>query len=392
MWSDTELGTTLERVNPVPDPDALPDRGERLWASLSSKRTGVSRQALRPRYRRRAVLVGVTLAVVIAVPAIAMWFDGPPPLDRDFNSPDPPILAVYGNEQGIPDGCAWRMAFGPNGVPLVGGHCGVLELTDGRWVPIADEEAVGLTLWDLAADEDGGIWIGSPDQPLRRLVGDTFVEMEIGSPYVAIGHDGTIWAVDFPHTDGATERPPTLVYYSAGSWQHIGGASADNGASEGVSDIAVGSDGTVWILIGNELARVSDGRLEVAEIDGPDPGFPMFLAAAADGAVWIAVQSNEVVDRLGISDVLAYIVRYDGKSSSSLEVPFAEINDLAVHPDGTIWASSVHGVFSYDGEEWTRYGMAEGMPINATDFVEIGPDGAIYAGTTRGLVHIHTGR
>ena len=393
MWSDTDLGTDLERLNPVPDPEALPDHSETLWTSLSSQRTGVSRQPLRPRYRRRAVLVAVAFITLLAVPAVALWLDdGPPPLDRDFNTPEQPILTVYGSEQGIPDGCAWKIAFAPSGTPLVGGHCGVLQLTDGQWMLIADEEAVGLTLMDLAVDDEGGIWIGSPDQPLRRVIGDSVVEMGIGSPYVAIDHDGTIWAVDFPYSGNATEGPPTLVSYSAGSWQHIGGTSVDNGASEGVSDIAIGSDGTVWILIGDELARVSDGRLEVAEIDGADNGSPTYLAAAPDGAIWIVVASNEVVDRLGVSDVLAYIVRYDGTSSSSLEVPFTEINDLAVHPDGTIWASSAHGVFSYNGEEWTRFGMAEGMPVNETDFVEIAPDGSIYAGTARGLVHIDTDR
>ena len=36
--------------------------------------------------------------------------------------------------------------------------------------------------------------------------------------------------------------------------------------------------------------------------------------------------------------------------------------------------------------------MAEGMPVNETDFVEIAPDGSIYAGTARGLVHIDTDR
>jgi hypothetical protein len=391
MWSETELGATLERVNPVPDPEALPDHGERLWASLSSKRTGVPRQSRRPRYRRRAVLVGVTLAVVMAVPAIALWLDGPPPLDRDFETPEQPILTVYGSEQGIPDGCAWRIAFVPNGTPLVGGYCGVLELTDGRWVLIADQEAVGLSLMDLAVDDDGDIWVGSPDQPLRRLIGDAVVEMEIRSPHVAIGHDGTIWAVDFPYSGNATEGPPTLVSYSAGSWRHIGGASVDDGVSEGVRDIAVGSDGTVWVLIGGELARVFGDRLEVADFDGPDSGSPMFLATAPNGAIWIVMESNEAVDRLGVSDVLAYIVRYDGSSSTSLEIPFSEINDLAVHPDGTLWASSPHGVFSYNGEEWTRYAMAEGMPINEANFVEIAPDGSVYAGTELGLVNIPTG-
>lgn len=393
MWSDTDLGATLERVNPVPDVEALPDHGERLWASLSSQRSGVSREVLRPRYRRRAVLVAVGLIVLLAAPAVALWLDdGPPPLDRAFNSPEEPILAVYGSELGLPDGCAWRIAFAPTGTPLVGGYCGVLELTDGRWVLIADEEVVGPGLNDLAVDDDGGVWVASPDQPLRRLIGDTVVEMEIGSPYVAIDADGTIWAVDFPYAGDAAAGPPTLVSYSAGSWRHIGGASVDNGASEGVSDVAIGSDGTVWILIGDELARVSGGRLEVAEFDGPANGSPMSIETAPDGAVWVVVASNEVIDRLGVSDTLAYIVRYDGSSSTSLEVPFSEINDLAVHPDGTVWASSPHGVFSYDGEEWTRYGMAEGMPVNQAEFVEIAPDGSVYAGTELGVVHIRSDR
>ena len=139
--------------------------------------------------------------------------------------------------------------------------------------------------------------------------------------------DGVIWAVDFPNVDGP-HGPPTLVSYSAGSWNHIGGSSVDDGASEGVHDVAVGSDGTVWILIGDELASVSNDGLEVAEFDGPGLGSPMFLTTAPDGAVWVVVQSDHVVDRLGVSDVLAYIIRYDGSSSSTLEVPFAEIAAL----------------------------------------------------------------
>jgi len=393
MWNDTELGSMLERINPVPDPETLPTHGERLWTSLSSKRIDVSTQAPRPRYRHSAVLVAVALIVLLAVPAIALLLDDGPPLDRDFSAAEEPMLTVYGTDQGLPDGCAWRIAFTPTGAPLVGGHCGVLELTDGRWNLVADEEAVGLSLMDLAVDGDGGIWIASPDQALRRLIGGTVIEMEIGSPYVAIGHDGTIWAVDFPYGGSATEGPPTLVSYSAGLWRHIGGASLENGVSEGVHQVAVGSDGTVWILIGEELARVSGDRLEAAGFDGPGNGSPGSLATAPDGAVWVVVQSNEVVDRLGVSDVLAYIVRYDGSSSTSIEVPFAEISGLAVHPDGTVWASSsLHGVFSYDGEEWTRYGMAEGMPSNEVHSLEIAPDGSIYAGTPRGLVHIRADR
>lgn len=248
---------------------------------------------------------------------------------------------------------------------------------------------MGLSLTDLAVDGEGGIWVASPDQPLRRLIGGSVVEMEIVSPYVAVDRDGVIWAVDFPNVDGP-HGPPTLVSYSAGSWNHIGGSSVDDGASEGVHDVAVGSDGTVWILIGDELASVSNDGLEVAEFDGPGLGSPMFLTTAPDGAVWVVVQSDHVVDRLGVSDVLAYIIRYDGSSSSTLEVPFAEIAALAVHPEGTLWASSTHGVFSYGGEEWARYGMAEGLPVDEVHSLGIAPDGSVYGATESGVVRIRT--
>lgn len=390
MWTDEQLGTTMERVNPVPDPETLPDHGDRLWTSLASKRVDRADKRIRPLYRRRAVLVTVALSALIAVPAAASLLDdGPPPLDRDFESVQEPLLTVFGNEQGIPDGCAWRIAFTPTGTPLVGGPCGIFELADGNWDLIATEQAVGLSLMDLAVDGEGGIWVASPDQPLRRLIGDSVVEMEMVSPYVAIDRDGTIWAVDFPYGEGREAHgPPTLVSYSAGSWDHIGGASLDNGASEGVGNPAVGSDGTVWIQVGGELARVSNGGLEVAEFEHPAGWFLDSFELAPDGAVWLVMHSNEVVYRLGVSDVLAYLVRYDGSTSTPLEVPFTEISDLALHADGTIWASSVHGIFSYDGEEWARYSMAEGMPVNEVQSLDIAPDGSVYATTERGVVQI----
>ena len=125
MWTDQELSTTLERVNPVPDPGMSPDHGDRLWASLASKREDRARQRIRSPYRRRATLVMVALAVLVAVPAVASLLDGPPPLDREFPSGDQAMLTVYSSEQGVPDGCARKIAFAPTGTPLVGGSCGV---------------------------------------------------------------------------------------------------------------------------------------------------------------------------------------------------------------------------------------------------------------------------
>jgi len=379
MWTDNEITDLLKRVNPLPDPEVLPDHSERLWASLESKRTDRSAPATKPIYRRRAALVAAVVAVLVASSAVgaAFVFDADvPPLDREFDAAEQPILTVYGNGQGIADGCAWRLAFASTGRPLVGGPCGVFELTDDRWEMIADEAAVGVAFMDVAVDGEGVIWVASPDQPLRRLMGDGFTEMEIGSPWIAAALDGTIWAVDFgPASTGG------LVAYTEGVWRTIEG-------TEMVTGVAVGSDGVVWILAGGELTRVSQDTVEIVDFEGPRGSLDS-VTTTPDGAVWFVAGSNDVVDRLGVSDTLNYIVRYDGGSSTRIEVPFAEISDLAVHPDGTVWASSsLHGIFSYDGESWTRYGVDDGMPANEVYRLDVAPDGSVYAATAQGVVRI----
>ncbi len=378
MLTDYEIGSLLERINPVLDPNTLPEQGLQLWASLDAKRPVPTAVSSRPRLRLRAVLVAVGLMMLVAVPAVASLLDqDAPPLDREFGTAENPLLSVYGSAEGLPDGCAWRLAFMKGGGPLVGGGCGVFELNDTGWDLIVSDTGVGLSLTDLAADSGGGIWVASPDQPLRRITGDGVVEMEIVSPWIAAAPDGTVWAVDY----GPTSRFE-LVGYSEGSWRHIEGA-------EMVHDLAVGPDGTVWILSGNHLGRVSDDVVELLDVERPEGSLDA-IAVAPDGAVWLVVTAaEEVVDREGVSDSLNYFVRYDGISSATIEVPFAEVSDLAMHPDGTLWASSsLHGVFFFDGERWTRFGPDDGMPADGVSSLEVAPDGTIYA-TTGGVVRIN---
>ncbi len=89
--------------------------------------------------------------------------------------------------------------------------------------------------------------------------------------------------------------------------------------------------------------------------------------------------------------MLIEAVRYDGEEWTTIAMPFPEPIDIAVHPNGTVWVGSqVYGVFASDGEEWVRYGTAEGLPSEMVNFVEIGPDGSVYVGTSLGVARITT--
>jgi ligand-binding sensor domain-containing protein len=49
------------------------------------------------------------------------------------------------------------------------------------------------------------------------------------------------------------------------------------------------------------------------------------------------------------------------------------------------FSSNGYGVFSFDGEEWTRYSTEDGLACNAVTFVERGPDGSLWFGSDAGV-------
>ncbi len=378
MSNDQEIVALLQRVNPIPDLEMVTNHRERLWASVEPRQIAQTIKPRAPRRRRLVLAIAALAAVISAGVAGALLYSDAPPLDRSFDTVDGSTLTVYGDSQGLPDGCAARTAFTSAGMPLVGGHCGIFELVKGRWNSIADEVAVGgHSFYDMVVDGVGGIWITSMDRPLQRLHGDVLTEMEIMSPWITAPADGSIWAVDFDYTRDSQ----LLTTYSGGDWHPI----SESGR---VYDIAADNDGQVWFLNQEGLNKAVGDTIEAVEL-GWAAGSLVEVAISPDGSVWLLAASNEVTYRLGVSDTVSYLVHYDGKSISNTEIPFAEVNGLAIDADGTVWtSSSLHGVFAYDGSAWTRFGESDGLPANEVRSINISPDGSVYVATGLGLARI----
>jgi hypothetical protein len=72
------------------------------------------------------------------------------------------------------------------------------------------------------------------------------------------------------------------------------------------------------------------------------------------------------------------------------------LRDLAVAPDGTLWAAGyqrpsdelVGSVARFDGETWATYTTDDGLPRGAVLTVDVAPDGTVWAGTERGLARL----
>jgi len=343
----------------------------------------------RPRYRNAAVFVAAALVILIAVPAVALLRDwDTPPLDQEF-PPGISELVVYDADDGVGDACAWRMDFDPNGVPvLAGGPCGILRLDGAKWSRVAEVERSGLM--DLAVGPNGTVWLASVDAELQSVTGDSVTSHELVASAVEVTPDGTVWVSRYdPH------QLPALVSFDGTTWVVHD--------VDPVEELIMGPDGTLWTLafvpidydpasgtvtgVNPIVGRFVDGLYTTQPVPSGFEGDHATIAP--DGALWMIRQTDRLVMREGVSDVESEIVRFDGKEWTALVVPFPEANDVAVHPDGTVWvSSSLYGLFSYDGVEWQRYGTGEGLPGEEVNFVEIGPDGSVYVGTRLGLARL----
>lgn len=154
--------------------------------------------------------------------------------------------------------------------------------------------------------------------------------------------------------------------------------------SEGAVFVEAGLDGTVWAGGDVWMARF-DGALTTFSVPNDYPLYQ--IAVGPDGTVWAAFEPG----RLG---------RFDGSEWQMLDAPsFAEpqgewVSALAVAPDGTLWvglrdesmgdpeSSDVsRGVASFDGSAWTLHTTVDGLPPRVGNLIAVAPDGTVWAGS-----------
>lgn len=118
------------------------------------------------------------------------------------------------------------------------------------------------------------------------------------------------------------------------------------------------------------------------------------VAPAPDGGVWAGTEA-------------AGLVRWQPGGAGYRHHPLPDrfddelgsrgISSLAVTDRGTVWAATGHpqigahdvddgqGVVRFDGEEWTRWTAADGLPHDRVTSVAVGDDGSVWAATAAGL-------
>jgi ligand-binding sensor domain-containing protein len=229
-----------------------------------------------------------------------------------------------------------------------------------------------------------------------------FIKMGDSIDTVAVAPNGEVWVSIFEYGEENFATPVSrgtgVAHFDGKTWTTY--STTDSGLpSNNVGPIAVASDGTVWFGIPGGVARF-DGRAwtTYTEDDGLAEGWISSIAVAPDGTVWFGAQGSISLDREGTVwvDDWGGVSHYDGETWTTYSIEdglppdfvqdIVSIEDIAVAPDGTVWAAnSSCGVSHYDGEAWTTYTMDDGLADDALHGVAVAPDGTVWVATGWGV-------
>lgn len=132
-------------------------------------------------------------------------------------------------------------------------------------------------------------------------------------------------------------------------------------------------DGQLWIGTYGEGLRVLQPDGQLRQIAVADSGGTDIAALFGDtrGRIWIG--GSETIAR----HENGTFAQFDEADIPSL----GRVKGFAESPvDGTIWAASPEGVFSFDGRKWTELKEADGRPLRESSCVHVTADGSVWIG------------
>jgi len=143
-----------------------------------------------------------------------------------------------------------------------------------------------------------------------------------------------------------------------------------------VYGLAEGKNGEIWLGTEGGLARLKDGRWDnwnhAKGLGAPYERVKNAIDFKNDPAK-VSEHHAKQKEEMGLGKIeVAYNPNY--------------IVSLAVDAQGVVWAGTWGGGLSrFDGQTWTQYTVAEGLPGNHVFMLHIDPKGVLWIGTNNGL-------
>jgi signal transduction histidine kinase/ligand-binding sensor domain-containing protein len=427
IWLGTEAGEVLclKRFKPFAYSVRVPE-GTDGWWSLYNESDGLSPN---PRPRILQVVDGTIWVMGGGSPGRANQFDGKKWMSKPMEGTG--TLVDCNSVLQTRDGVFW---VGCNGAVAANreGHWQVYEAPK---APIPNARTI------LFQSSDGALWIAGQDAEVLRLDYQTprwttyqALNFQWESPKGAqwflhrdgrvVVHDGNQWT-SYGVEDGLIDSPTSILgtrngdIWVAGSHNHTAASTRFDGAKW----TRVLHDDLSWGVDWRCLFESSDGSVwlgAAAESAGPGTNYQYGLKMYRNGK-WFhtTVRNYTVLPSQHGTNVFKYadpavtpVGKYHGLGESRMDnklwrvdtalsffdgrkggtIPFKQsseigaIETLFTSKEGELWVGSrQHGIFRYDGKEWRRYHVKEGLVANTIRGITQTADGSIWAATDRGV-------
>jgi hypothetical protein len=189
-----------------------------------------------------------------------------------------------------------------------------------------------------------------------------------------------------------TPYPPTMTPQSTQALPELAAGWQAYLEDRSIYDIAFDAEGTLW-AISNDWSGESSGM--VFRLDPSDGsvtaystrddihlrGLMLSIDIAPDGTVWITCQQWGVVHFDG--ETWTAYTEADGLPSD------LNYGSLEFSPDGTVWLQTgPDGVLRFDGDTWTSYADAMSPEVFLSGSLHVAPDSTAWIGSYDGIWHL----
>ncbi|HJW34333.1 MAG TPA: two-component regulator propeller domain-containing protein [Holophagaceae bacterium] len=291
--------------------------------------------------------------------------------------------------QGLPSHEVGSLLRDSSGTLWAGTTHGLAKGNPAGWEALAPTASTSLLA--MAKGPDGRMWAGGrPGQQLcwwdpgSRAFGIQKVA-HLGEPgdtltTLLFDGDGRLWA-------GTQERGLYRVESSASGFQASPVPLPPEGRVDArVSALLLDLLGRVWVGGSEGLCVLVDGSWRRF---GPEEGLAgsevRAMARGRDGTVWVAFKGTMKVLRVKVWDGIEVVERVDlGQGLTA-----GQVSSVAEDPQGTLWAGSNLGVFSWDGTQVRRQVRGDGLPGDdcLPGALLVDRNGDVWVGTRGGLAH-----
>ena len=299
----------------------------------------------------------------------------------DGTAPGAPLQARFGRETGLPDEATSALFVGRSGEVWGGAaETGLWRIAHEAFALYDDSDGLGSNNVWTSAFVDGSLLVGTSDGLFRKTT-TGFVRDPRVSPGTRVfalqpSRNGRLW-----------------VATSAGVLRDDGPGrrrlfTAADGLPDGpFVDIVEGPDGRVWVAsTGLGVIRPDGSARAYTAVDGLPVPLVNSLLFDRSGTLWVA--SDGGVSRLvGKADAERLVDVPTGRGAVA-------VNALVLDRNGDVWGGFMdHGVVRFGRSHRVSLFPFEGALEGATLFaLAVGPDGSLWAGTTRGLVQLDPSR